>query len=63
VRAEVRRRRVRLQSNVSEALANIPTTTHILGGAVIAADPEHAISYIPGAAPEPVAAATQHQRR
>ena len=28
------------QSNVSEALANIPTTAHILGGAVIAATPE-----------------------
>ena len=28
------------QSNVSEALANIPTTAHILGGAVIAASPD-----------------------
>ena len=31
------------QSNVSEALANIPTTAHILGGAVIAADPDHGV--------------------
>ena len=29
------------QSNISEALANIPTTAHRLGGAVIAADPDH----------------------
>ena len=26
-----------------EALANVPTTAHILGGAVIAADPEHGV--------------------
>ncbi len=31
------------QSNVSEALANIPTTAHILGGAVIAATPEDGV--------------------
>ena len=31
------------QSNVSEALANIPTTAHILGGAVIAATPESGV--------------------
>jgi cholesterol oxidase len=31
------------QSNVSEALANIPTTAHILGGAVIGADPDHGV--------------------
>ena len=31
------------QSNVSEALANIPTTAHILGGAVIAASPESGV--------------------
>lgn len=31
------------QSNVTEALANIPTTAHILGGAVIAASPEHGV--------------------
>jgi cholesterol oxidase len=31
------------QSNVSEALANIPTTAHILGGAVIAADRDHGV--------------------
>jgi cholesterol oxidase len=31
------------QSAVTEALFNIPTTAHILGGAVIAADPEHGV--------------------
>jgi cholesterol oxidase len=31
------------QSSVTEALFNIPTTAHILGGAVIAADPEHGV--------------------
>ncbi|HTD09142.1 MAG TPA: GMC family oxidoreductase [Solirubrobacteraceae bacterium] len=31
------------QSAVSEALFNIPTTAHILGGAVIAADPERGV--------------------
>jgi cholesterol oxidase len=31
------------QSSVMEALFNIPTTAHILGGAVIAADPEHGV--------------------
>jgi cholesterol oxidase len=31
------------QSAASEALFNIPTTAHILGGAVIAADPEHGV--------------------
>jgi cholesterol oxidase len=31
------------QSSVTEALANTPTTAHILGGAVIGADPEHGV--------------------
>ncbi|MGB2710599.1 MAG: GMC family oxidoreductase [Conexibacter sp.] len=31
------------QSSVMEATFNIPTTAHILGGAVIAADPEHGV--------------------
>ncbi len=31
------------QSIFFEALANIPTTAHILGGAVIGADPEHGV--------------------
>jgi cholesterol oxidase len=31
------------QSSVMEALFNVPTTAHILGGAVIAADPEHGV--------------------
>ncbi|HEY3828163.1 MAG TPA: GMC family oxidoreductase [Solirubrobacteraceae bacterium] len=31
------------QSSVTEALFNIPTTAHILGGAVIAADREHGV--------------------
>jgi len=31
------------QSNVLEALANIPTTAHLLGGAVIGADPESGV--------------------
>jgi len=31
------------QSSVMEALLNIPSTAHILGGAVIAADPEHGV--------------------
>jgi cholesterol oxidase len=31
------------QSSVTEALFNIPTTAHILGGAVIGADPEHGV--------------------
>ncbi len=31
------------QSSVMEALFNIPTTAHILGGAVIAPDPEHGV--------------------
>ncbi len=31
------------QSSVTEALFNIPTTAHILGGAVIAADPEQGV--------------------
>src|SRR5205823_636368 len=31
------------QSNVPEALLNIPATAHILGGAVIAKDPEHGV--------------------
>jgi cholesterol oxidase len=31
------------QSSIMEALANVPTTAHILGGAVIAADPEHGV--------------------
>ena len=31
------------QSSIFEALANIPTTAHILGGAVIGADPEHGV--------------------
>jgi cholesterol oxidase len=31
------------QSSVMEAMANIPTTAHILGGAVIGADPEHGV--------------------
>jgi cholesterol oxidase len=31
------------QSSVTEALFNIPTTAHILGGAVIAADPAHGV--------------------
>ena len=31
------------QSSVTEALFNIPTTAHILGGAVIAADPERGV--------------------
>jgi cholesterol oxidase len=31
------------QSSVTEALFNIPTTAHILGGAVIAGDPSHGV--------------------
>jgi cholesterol oxidase len=31
------------QSNLPEALLNVPATAHILGGAVIAADPEHGV--------------------
>jgi cholesterol oxidase len=31
------------QSSVTEALFNTPSTAHILGGAVIAADPEHGV--------------------
>jgi cholesterol oxidase len=31
------------QSSTTEALFNIPATAHILGGAVIAADPEHGV--------------------
>lgn len=31
------------QSSVMEALLNIPSTAHILGGAVIAADPDHGV--------------------
>jgi cholesterol oxidase len=31
------------QSSVMEALFNVPTTAHILGGAVIAPDPEHGV--------------------
>lgn len=31
------------QSNVTEALANVPTTAHILGGAAIAAGPERGV--------------------
>ncbi len=31
------------QSNLPEALLNIPATAHILGGAVIAADPDHGV--------------------
>jgi cholesterol oxidase len=31
------------QSSFTEALFNIPSTAHILGGAVIAADPEHGV--------------------
>jgi cholesterol oxidase len=31
------------QSSVMEALANVPTTAHILGGAVIGADPGHGV--------------------
>jgi cholesterol oxidase len=31
------------QSSVTESLLNIPTTAHILGGAVIAPDPEHGV--------------------
>jgi len=31
------------QSNLPEALLNTPATAHILGGAVIAADPEHGV--------------------
>jgi cholesterol oxidase len=31
------------QSSVMEAMLNIPTTAHILGGAVIGADPEHGV--------------------
>jgi cholesterol oxidase len=31
------------QSSVLEALANIPTTAHILGGAVIGSDAEHGV--------------------
>ena len=31
------------QSSTTEALFNIPTTAHILGGAVIASDPEHGV--------------------
>jgi len=31
------------QSSVMEALLNIPSTAHILGGAVIGADPEHGV--------------------
>lgn len=31
------------QSSVMEALMNIPSTAHILGGAVIGADPEHGV--------------------
>jgi cholesterol oxidase len=31
------------QSGINEAILNIPTTAHILGGAVIGADPEHGV--------------------
>ncbi|MHB8532530.1 MAG: FAD-dependent oxidoreductase [Solirubrobacteraceae bacterium] len=31
------------QSSLTEAMFNIPSTAHILGGAVIAADPEHGV--------------------
>jgi len=31
------------QSGLTEAILNIPTTAHILGGAVIGADPEHGV--------------------
>jgi len=31
------------QSSISEALFNVPTTAHILGGAVIGASPEHGV--------------------
>jgi cholesterol oxidase len=31
------------QSSLMEALANIPTTAHVLGGAVIGADPSHGV--------------------
>lgn len=31
------------QSNVLEALANIPSTAHLLGGAVIGCDPDHGV--------------------
>jgi cholesterol oxidase len=31
------------QSGVNEAIFNIPTTAHILGGAVIGKDPEHGV--------------------
>ena len=31
------------QSGITEAVFNIPTTAHILGGAVIGADPEHGV--------------------
>jgi cholesterol oxidase len=31
------------QSGINEAIFNIPTTAHILGGAAIAADPEHGV--------------------
>jgi cholesterol oxidase len=31
------------QSSITEALMNVPTTAHILGGAVIAASPEHGV--------------------
>ena len=31
------------QSSLFEALANIPSTAHILGGAVIGRDPEHGV--------------------
>ena len=31
------------QSSVMEAMLNVPSTAHILGGAVIAADPEHGV--------------------
>jgi cholesterol oxidase len=31
------------QSGLTESLLNIPTTAHILGGAVIGADPEHGV--------------------
>jgi cholesterol oxidase len=31
------------QSGITESVLNVPTTAHILGGAVIAADPEHGV--------------------
>ena len=31
------------QSGINEAIFNIPTTAHILGGAAIGADPEHGV--------------------